>query len=579
MSLRNKIFITFSLLLLLPLIIVGVLVQNIFMTSKSKEVITKVENTIIQLNYNLDLMMKDASRSTISLLYNKELVNILREYDIDTPHHYKKYSHGTLFSLFLSSITFNKDQIYGLHVFTNSGQVFSHMDDYKIEDFINLKEQDWYIKAKEQEGGWIIYYDKNPIYYKNNNVKYVSFLRLLRDPDNQNELGVIRIDFAPKYLEEITNQLGTENWLISTGENESIIGNKSNHLLAHCQENKSWILEGNSNHKYFCITNTSNKTDLKISNVISEKYLYSEIREFNNFLLLLIGFCLLISLLISFYMTNFLLKPLELLKRRIRLLQTSKSTNSYHLQSKNELVELRAAYDGMLSDVDDLVAEVYETNIRNSEAEFKALQAQMDPHFIFNTLESINMKAIMNDQFEISDMIAELGKLIRYRLKNEEQQIPLQEEIIFAKTYVNIMKNRLGDALDVNWDIDNEYVDRLVPKYIIQPLIENSIMHSYSNLFKKIKINIEIKLEGSALRISVNDNGCGIDEENLLKIKESLKGDVLNKSYSSDKKTRTGGIALVNINRRLKLIHGVDSMLLISSVEGSGTQVEIKMKK
>jgi len=237
MSLRNKIFITFSLLLLLPLIIVGLVVQHIFISSKSEEVITKVENTIIQLNHNLDLMLEDASRSTITLLYNKELVNILREYDINTPENYKKYSHIQLLSLFLASITFNKDQIYGMHVFANNGQLFSHMDNYRIEDHIDLQEQEWYIKAKEQQGGWITYYDENPIYYKNNTEEYVSFLRLLRDPENQQELGVIRIDFSPEYLKEITEQLGSENWQISTAQNKPFMGNQSDYLLANCTEN------------------------------------------------------------------------------------------------------------------------------------------------------------------------------------------------------------------------------------------------------------------------------------------------------------------------------------------------------
>ncbi|KAA0965491.1 hypothetical protein FQ087_04085 [Sporosarcina sp. ANT_H38] len=579
MTLRNKIFITFSLLLLLPLIVVGIVVQNIFMSSKSEEAITKVENTIIQLNYNLDLMLEDASRSTISILYNKELVDVLREYDLNTPVIHKKYSHIKLLSLHLSSMTFNKDQIYGIHIFAKNGQLFSHMDNYRIEDHINLEEQEWYPKVKEQEGGWITFYDENPIYYKNNSEKYVSFLRLLRDPENHNELGVVRIDFAPKYIKEITEQLGSENWQITTVHNEPLIGSKSDYLLSSCQTNQSWIKSEQSNQKYFCVTHTSSKTGLKISNVIPIDYLYSEISEFNNILLLLIGFCLLISLLISYYMTNYLLKPLELLKTRIRWFQETKISNSNSIQSKNELVELRVAYDGMLSDIDYLVAEVYETNLRNSEAEYKALQSQMDPHFIFNTLESINMKAINNDQFEISDMIAELGKLIRYRLKNEEQQIPLQEEIIFAKTYVSIMKNRLEDALDVNWEVEGDIVDHLVPKYIIQPLIENSIMYGYSNRVKRVEILVKVKMEGSALTISVSDNGNGIDHFKLMEIQESLKYSVMKNDYGKNHGKVKNGIALLNINRRLRLIHGVNSKLFISSIVGTGTEVEIIIRK
>lgn len=577
MSLRNKMFVTFSLLLLIPLIVVGMFVQNMFLTLKSEEVINNVENTNKQLNFNLDLMIEDASRSSISLLYNKELISILQSYSVDTPIRNKKYSHATLFSLFLSGITFNKDQIYGMHVFTNNGLIYSHMDNSKIEEFINLKEQEWYKKARAQKGGWIIYYDRNPVYYKNNIKEYVSFLRLLRDPNDQNELGVIRIDFHPKYLNEITNQLEIDNWLISTSLNEPLFGNQNSILLPKCDINKSWIKDELEN-EYLCLSNKSNKTGLKISNIISKDYLFSEIRDFNKFLLYLIGICLIVSLLISYYVTNLLLKPLELLKTKIRLFRESKLNRNSIIQSKDEVLELRLAYDGMLSEIDDLVTEVYETNLRTSEAEYKALQSQMDPHFIFNTLESINMRAITKDQYEISDMIVELGKLIRYRLKNEEQQIPLSDEIIFAKTYVNIMKNRLEDALNTRWDIDEELVNNLVPKYIIQPLIENSIMHSYSAENKVVNILVKLEYVKSAIRILVIDDGCGISEEKLKEINQGLNSGLSNR-YSSENKSEKGGIALININRRLTIINGNKSRLLISSEVGIGTTVEIIIEK
>ena len=107
MSLRNKIFVTFSLLLLIPLITIGVFVQDIFTTSKSEEVINKVENINTQLSFNLDMMIEDASQSTISLLYNKELVDILKEYEPETPVNYKNNDSSKKISLFLSSLINN----------------------------------------------------------------------------------------------------------------------------------------------------------------------------------------------------------------------------------------------------------------------------------------------------------------------------------------------------------------------------------------------------------------------------------------------------------------------------------------
>ncbi len=565
----------FSGLVLFLLIIVGIVVHNIFTSANSKEVINKTEDTTVQLSYNLDLMLEDASRSSLALLYNKELINILQEYDKEQPVFYKQSNHVKVFSLFLSSIIFDKEQFYGVHIFTQNGQLFSHMDQFRIRESISLHDQEWYMKAKEQEGGWLTYYDEDPIYYKNSDKEYLSLLRLLRNPEDQKELGLIKIDFSPKYIEEITEQLRSEYWQITTKNKVPILGNKTERMLYECNTNRTIVKDKESNKSYMCITHTSKNTGFTISNLISTDYLYKEVKEFNRFLSWLIGVCLLFSLIISFYMSHYLLKPLELLKTRIRLFQHDKGTAH---SAQDEIGELRIAYDGMLSEINDLVTEAYEINRRNNEAEFKALQSQMDPHFIFNTLESINMKAVHEDQFELSDMIVELGKLIRYRLRNEDQQIPLDDEIKFAKIYVNILQHRLEEALEVEWHVEEGTEEILVPKYIIQPLIENTIAHAYNKTAKKVTISICIKREQNKLHISVKDNGKGIEAQRLSEIQTTLEQNDVAEAQQQKQHTTTNNIALVNIDRRLKLLHGEASGLKISSSEGIGTNVTIMIK-
>lgn len=574
MNLRNKIFITFSILVLVPLIIMGLVVHKVFTTSKSEEAIKNTENSVIQLNQTLDLMLADASRTTLSLLYNERLINILRDYDVSTPKNYRSYSNANTFSLFLSGLLFNKEQVHGIHVLTNNGQVLSHMDDYRVKDYINIRAQEWYNQVKEKEGDWILYPEDNPIYYqKDNNKKFVSFLRLLKDPTNKEELGVIKVDFSPEYLRQLTNQLPSNNWQISY-EGQPLFEKPINKILNKCEGNKSWVKDNQTEKEYLCITNNSIKTGIQVSNAIPRKYLYREIEYFNNLLISLIIICLILSLIISYYMTNKLIKPLESLKNRIKQFQRGRGIKGHDIQSKGEISELGGAYDDMISEIDYLVGEIYELNLRSSEAEYKALQFKMDPHFIFNTLESINMTAIKNNQFEISDMISELGKLIRFRLKNDSQQIILKEEIDFTKLYVNIVKRRFGDNLNVNWYIQEHIKDYLVPKYIIQPLIENAIIHgNRSSDLDVLNIQVKIKVVRGKIVISVMDNGAGIEYETLQKLKESISNNVINTGYHSNK--GRGGIALENINSRLKIIYGNNSSLSIYSNENKGTRIEL----
>lgn len=574
MKLRNKIFLMFTCLVFILLVIVGVAVHRTFSSSNNEEVVRKTENSIIQLGYNLDLMMEDASRSTLSILYDRNLINILREYENESTT--KKAAHIKTLSLFLSSLAFKKEQVYGIHIFTESGQVFSNLDNYLLHDTIHLEEQEWMEKVKKQEGGWITYYDNSPNYYKKNNVEFLSFIRLLRDPFDQKELGVIRIDFTPSYINEITAKFSNENWQILTADGEPLIGKPNSDLFMKCQSNYSWVQDEDSGERYICLTNTSKTTGIQIVNLISEEFLHKEVKGFDRFLLLLLGVCILISLPISYYMANYLLKPLDLLKSKILLFQNKSQPNT---DSLDEISELGAAYDGMLSEIEFLVEKVYEINQRNAEAEFKALQSQMDPHFLFNTLESINMKAIDQNQFEISDMIVELGKLFRFRLNNEEQDIPLQEEITFTKTYIKIMKNRLEDTLEVDWLIDESVLDYRVPKYILQPLIENAIQHGYGDDISTLKICITIRGNQDSLKIRVSDNGVGIVTERLNAIEKALREGAFVMDSEATQRKEKSSIALVNINSRLRLIYGTTSRLNISSIPGKGTVVDIEIHR
>lgn len=573
MILRHKIFITFVFLVLVPMIIIWIVVHQIFISSKSEEVISNVENSIIQLNHNLDLMMEDSARSTLSLLYNRQLINILREYDITYPTRYKSHNHSNAFSLFLSGILFNKEHVYGIHVFTNNGQIFSHMDGYSIKDTINFRSQKWYKPVTEKNGEWIVYPQSNPSYYRNDNRQYISFIRLLKDPADHEEIGIIKVDFSPEYFSEITERLPGENWQVFS-EGVPLFEKEMNNLLTKCSSDQGWIKDDNTGEEFLCLSHKSSETGLKVSNVIPKSYLYKEIDKFNALLASLIVLYLIISVVLSYYVANYLLKPLEALKNRIKDFKHDQMPNQIKIKSNGDIAELGGAYNNMLSEINYLVKEVYEMNIRNAESEYKALQSRMDPHFIFNTLESINMTAIKNKQLELSDMITELGRLIRYRLKNDEQQISLQEEIKFAYTYVSIMKRRLGEELEVHWELDDTANGYLVPKYIIQPLIENTFKHGYKNNNEKIHIYITTKLRQNNLLISVQDNGDGMESYDLHRIINAMnRGESI--TNAEEEENEKNGIALTNINKRLKLIYGINSKLSIHSEKGKGTQIDL----
>ncbi|MFD2131841.1 sensor histidine kinase [Pseudogracilibacillus auburnensis] len=568
MTLRNKIFIIYTILIIVPLLAISFAVHYIFSTSKIHDTTVNTENSIKQFNNSLDLIVEDAARSTLSLLYNRELIDILKEYDENTFITYKNHQHTTAFSLFLSGILYDKKQIHGIHVFANNGQIFSHMNNYSLTNRIYLPNEEWYVTAKEKRGSWIIHPEELPVYYSRNNQKMISIVRLLRDPEDKKEIGVMKVDFSPEYITQLTDQLISDDWKIAS-DGMQLIKKKNSRLLEKCTTNQSWITDEETNEDYLCITNTSSKTNIQVSNVIPKQYIYKEIIEFDRLLFILIFIFLIVSLMLSFYTSNHLLKPLEMLKNQIKGMQNN-PYNEIQLKYEGEVAILSGAYNNLLAEIKDLVEEIYELNTRNAESEYKALQSRMDPHFIFNTLESINMTAVKRRQFDISDMITELGKLIRYRLKNDEQLVSLQDELAFCFTYLSIMKQRMMENLMIHQEIDERILQKKVPKYMIQPLIENALIHGKDD--HTLKIMIKVKRKKDFIRISVEDNGVGISPEKLQCIDKRMN-DKAKVAYSSSNKG--AGIALENIYKRLKLIYGEKASLIIDSNLHEGTKMTI----
>lgn len=554
-------FITFVLLVSMPLIIISICVHQIFSTSKLEDITTNTENTIIQLNNSLDLMVEDAARTTLSLLYNKQLTDLISKYSSTPSSNYRNNKDINTFSLFLSGIMYNRETYHGVHLFSNQGHVFSHLEKRGISDRIVLKDQPWYKAVNEADGAWILFPESSQSYYSNDETKYVSFIRLLKDPATLKVIGIFKIDFSPQYIKKLTNQIPGKNWQIISNK-RSLFKKEESQLLNRCSGNKTWITD--NDEQYLCISHISPATNIKVNNIISKDYLYKDIREFNQLLVLLIIICIITLVILSFYVTKRLLKPFEILKNRIRDFQNTKMKIDGRFTG--EIAELSHTYNDMVSEIDQLVEEIYELNQRNAESEYKTLQSKMDPHFIFNTLESINMTALSKRQFKISDMVSELGSLIRYRLNNDETFITLQSEVNFSKSYALLMKQRLGDIINVEWDIDKEALQQLIPKYLIQPLIENAIKHGYNN--KILTIKVSAKLQGETLNISVSDDGKGLEKKHYEKLLHAFSEDDLNNVNVPQQ--NGNGIALVNISRRLSLIYGKGYSLKVNSKKTFG---------
>ena len=208
--------------------------------------------------------------------------------------------------------------------------------------------------------------------------------------------------------------------------------------------------------------------------------------------------------------------------------------------------------------------EIQEAAISQKHAEIKALEAQINPHFLFNTLDSINWRAIENDEEEISDMLATLGSLLRYSVSNIESMVCLEAEISWIKKYVFLQRDRFQNSFDCVYDVTEDAMGFPVYKMLLQPIIENTILHAFENVKEGGMINIEacVRKDGK-LEIHIRDNGCGMDTLTLERIRKEI-GE--NGALNSE------SIGISNVIHRLRIYYQEEADIMVKSKLGSGTE-------
>lgn len=234
----------------------------------------------------------------------------------------------------------------------------------------------------------------------------------------------------------------------------------------------------------------------------------------------------------------------------------------------NEVNFLSTSYNQLQSIIENLQSDNYLAMLRRKQLEIEFLQVQINPHFLYNTLESIRMMAEIHNDTETAEMTFALSKILRYSIGTGDKITTLNDEISIIKDYVFLQQHRIDNIEDFQVDIPAIYDEVLIPKLILQPIVENSIVHGLHNIKRAGIITLQCIDTSEYFSIAVSDNGCGIPAEKLASINHKL-------SFSEER--NAGSIGLRNVNRRIKLLFGDNYGLRIESTEGQGTTIYLNL--
>ncbi len=291
----------------------------------------------------------------------------------------------------------------------------------------------------------------------------------------------------------------------------------------------------------------------------------------NNLLLMVILLIVLITVLtatfISFSFSRHLLRPFDELIYRMSRVSVGDLTTRINLTTyDHDFRQVSEGFNLMVGQIHTLMNRIYEEQRQLKEIEFKALQAQIDPHFLYNTLESVHWQALLAGHHDISTMVKALAGFYRISLSRGEDVIPLKSEIEHVENYMIIQELRYADKIECYIDIPEEFREVRIPKMTLQPLVENTIFHGLKDMHSKGFVKITAVREGEELVAKVIDNCAGMNPEQIQNLNRTLAENDNNVGYG-----------VRNVHRRIELLFGTPYGLFYEINEFGGVTVNIRL--
>lgn len=286
-----------------------------------------------------------------------------------------------------------------------------------------------------------------------------------------------------------------------------------------------------------------------------------------SYIALLVGVCVVVASVLLMILSQMITRPLQTLNGAMKQVQNANFEIHLENDRSDEIGELTDSFNYMVDQIRTLVNRVYREQLAQKNAEMEALQAQINPHFLYNTLDSINWMLIDRGEMDISNVVVALGKLMQYSMDSRTSLVPLREEYRNAKDYLIIQRNRLEDQLDYELELEEGLEEFRVPKLILQPLIENAIKHGVLESMHRCKVVVKTCLTDNRICISVSDNGAGMTEEKLEACRRLLSGSA----------AESDSIGTRNVARRLQLHFDEQCRFYVTSKAGEGTTISLQL--
>ncbi|WP_077624573.1 cache domain-containing sensor histidine kinase [Sediminibacillus massiliensis] len=580
LRLRTKLVITYMMLTVIPMALIGLFIYYQNTKSIQEEVGEYIPRLLNQANQNIESEINDLE-SLPNLIYNaSDVIGVLRS------NPYKEQSEllEDRFTVenFLSNTYLGQHDtsILGAFLLSKNRAYVSAKVPYEGFELNNQTLP--YGEAHEFGDSMEVFLPDQIDLQFEGNPPYLLLVKELQDLDNRDSLGTlilaVRVTFIENILKTLDEQENASMWVMD--ESGQIIYHTTHEKIGTSFEEiqEYPILNGSfrtvvNGEETLISTNQSEQHGWVTVHSIPLKFLTERTDVVKNWTLAIFVILVFMTTLISIYLAGSVTKPINLLSRLMKKVEKGELEVDIPIQTKDEVGELADSFQSMIDEIRELIRKNYQVELRQKNAELYALQSQINPHFMYNTLETIGAAIEEEDKEVVVDMIAILGRMLRFSLSNKDKLVMISEEVRHVQNFLTLQQFRFEDRISFEITNEVEHQSLFTPKFILQPVVENAVKYGMERrqaLSVSVDVTRQIIESGEQQVIfTVRDNGPGMKQEELNKVKKKLQADPMMK--------RDSGFGLINVHSRLEMMFGSGYGLSIFSKEGEGTEVTIRI--
>lgn len=579
-NLQQKFILVVVLFILLPVATAGVFFYISSEQYVMERTATEGRQTIKLLQKNVELLLQNYEQELMTLYQNEELVRSLgsfRENELE--------AEGAV-NRFLREFLRGKEHIDSIYLFLHNSEQYFFYDQKGSVFFMNQLQAhpEWTQRLQDSQGEtlWLSTYRLPANRYSTQDSYYFIGAMQIRDTFGLLEpLGVMMVNIKVEALEQLMSdiQVSPNGFLLLTDSAGNIVWHRNPDVLGrNVQQSpmlqalteKLLINPGEAQTRqingmdYEVLALPSIYNQWRYHAFVPHSDLNAEMKNIKGFMNITLGVSALIFSLLAVMTALFITKPLRRIVVAMNQFGEGKPPNlPLNANAHDEIGALQRSFNRMSEKIQKLIEQVRTVSAKEKEAELKALQAQINPHFVYNTLDTINWMAIERDETQISRLINSLSDIMRYAIRSDDQLVTVEEELKWAENYIHIQKHRFEDRFDVHFQIDERTWLLNMPRLLLQPIIENAIVHGMGERENGGLITILNELDPSEKKLIfvIEDNGSGMEQETLQQIQER----------------RTARVGIQNTHDRIRLKYGAEYGLAITSQIDIGTKVMLTL--